>query len=184
MYLKHSVDFSLPSTTGAPQDTAAILRRREMTSSARGTLSPRATNAHSALGIPYERVVVLEHSNDATIAMGAGSIQPDHMGILVLASLPGLPQGWQKYGSAEHKRPHTILALHGEKDRHLAVPFARALIEKVFGEDVLVPLPQNWQVLTDEDHVLHLDSSWAVVRATILRELGFLSCEKPQPVGD
>jgi dipeptidyl aminopeptidase/acylaminoacyl peptidase len=179
MYLKHGVDFIGVNYRGSSGYGSEFEKSGTDEQRARDVVAA-CEYAHSALGIPYERVVVLGHSNGATIAMGAGLIQPDHTGILVLASLPGLPQGWQRYGSVEHKRPQVVLALHGEKDRSLPPPLARALIEKVFGQEVLTPLPKHWQILPDEDHVLHLDSSWAVVHATILRQLGLISCDHPK----
>jgi dipeptidyl aminopeptidase/acylaminoacyl peptidase len=176
MYLKHGVDFIGVNYRGSSGYGSQFEKAGNDEQRARDIIAA-CEYAHSALGMSYERVVVLGHSNGATIAMGAGLIQPDHMGILVLASLPGLPIGWQGYGSSEAKRPQVVLAMHGEKDRHLPPPFARALIEKVFGQDVLAPLPKHWQILPYEDHVLHLDSSWAVVHATILRELGLIACD-------
>lgn len=175
MYLKHGVDFIGVNYRGSSGYGSAFGKAGTDEQRARDILAA-CDYANSVLGIPYERVVVLGHSNGATIGLGAALIDPDRMGILVLASLPGLPRGWQRYTSSEAKRPQVVLAMHGEKDRHLPPPLARALIEKVFGQDVLTPLSKHWQILPDEDHVLHLDNSWAVVHATILRQLGLISC--------
>jgi len=58
-----------------------------------------------------------------------------------------------------------ILALHGGNDRNVPPAVAQRFIEKAFGSDVLAPVDKHWCVLKDEDHVLHLDSSWAVEHA-------------------
>jgi hypothetical protein len=116
------------------------------------------------------------HSDGATLAVGAALIRPDHIGILALASLPTLPKGWQGYGSAANSRPQLMLAWHGGKDRHLAPDRARLLLESAFGAAELTPLSKHLHVIEDEDHVLHLDSTWVLVHATILEQLGLIAC--------
>src|SRR5712664_4995578 len=58
-----------------------------------------------------------------------------------------------------------ILALHGGNDRNVPPAVAQRFIEKAFGSDVLAPVDKHWYVLKDEDHVLHLNNSWAVEHA-------------------
>src|SRR5712664_1807471 len=82
------------------------------------------------------------------------------MGVLVIASLPGPPRGWQTFGSRD-RGGLQILALHGGNDRNVPPAVAQRFIEKAFGSDVLAPVDKHWYVLKDEDHVLHLDSSWS-----------------------
>jgi dipeptidyl aminopeptidase/acylaminoacyl peptidase len=177
MYLKHGVDFIGVNYRGSSGYGSEFEKAGNDEERSRDVVAA-SEYAHSALGIPYDRIVVLGHSNGATLALGAGLIQPDHIGILALASLPGLPLGWQQYGNSEHKRPQAVLALHGGKDRHLPPPIARALIERAFGPDTLTPLTKRWHVVEAEDHVLHLDSSWALVHSIILQQLGLITCSE------
>src|ERR1700687_3517345 len=174
MYLKHGVDFIGVNYRGSSGYGSAFQQAGDDEQRARDVLAA-CEYAHSVLGIPYDRIVVLGHSSGATIAVGTALLQPSHMGVLVIASLPGPPRGWQSFGF--NKRGELqVLALHGENDRLVPPIFAQRFIESAFGPDALAPLDKHWYVLKDEDHVLHLDSSWATVHSVILRQLGLITC--------
>jgi dipeptidyl aminopeptidase/acylaminoacyl peptidase len=178
MYLKHGVDFIGVNYRGSSGYGGAFEKAGTDEQRARDVLAA-CDYANSVLGIPYERVVVLGHSNGATIALAAGLLQPSHMGVLVIGSLPGPPRGWQGFGFKKRGELQ-VLALHGENDRIVPPIVAQRFIEKAFGPDVLDPLDKHWFVLKDEDHVLHLESSWAVVHSMILRQLGLITCGEQQ----
>ncbi len=174
MYLKHGVDFIGVNYRGSSGYGATFEKVGTDEQRAHDVLAA-CDYAHSVLGVPYDRIVVLGHSNGATIALGAGLVQPSHMGILVIASLPGAPRGWQSFGFTK-RGDLQVFALHGENDRIVSPTVAQQFIEKVFGSDALAPPDKHWYVLRGEDHVLHLDSSWAAVHSLILRQLGLVSC--------
>jgi pimeloyl-ACP methyl ester carboxylesterase len=176
MYLKHGVDFIGVNYRGSSGYGKEFEKAGDDEERARDVLAA-CEYAHSALGVPYDRIIVLGHSNGATIALGAGLIQPSHMGLLVIASFPGPPRGWQAFGGRDHGGLQ-VLALHGGNDRIVPPIVAQRFIEKAFGPDVLAPVDKHWYVLKDEDHVLHLDSSWAVVHSLILRQLGLITCDE------
>jgi dipeptidyl aminopeptidase/acylaminoacyl peptidase len=174
MYLKHGVDFIAVNYRGSPGYGTDFEKAGDSEKRSRDVVAA-CEYAHSVLSIPYDRIALFGHSNGATIALGAALLQPLHVGVLVLVSLPGLPQGWHTYAGARG-RPLVVLALHGEKDQILPSALARSLIEKVFGSDVLIPVSEHWQIIPNEDHVLHLESSWAFVHSTVLRQLNPNSC--------
>lgn len=174
MYLKHGVDFVSVNYRGSSGYGAEFRKAGDDEQRARDVLAA-CDYAHVALDVPYARIVVLGHSSGATIALGAGLIQPSHMGVLVIASLPGAPRGWQTFRGAD-RGALQVLGLHGQNDRIVPPIVARQVIEKVFGSDVLAPVDKHWYVLKDEDHVLHLDSSWAALHSMILRQLGLITC--------
>jgi dipeptidyl aminopeptidase/acylaminoacyl peptidase len=176
MYLKHGVDFigvNYRGSSGYGSTFEAAGNDFERS----WDVAAACKYAHSSLAVSYDRVVLLGHSTGAALALGAGLIEGDHIGTLVLVSLPGMPRGWQTYMRSNH-RPLYVLAVHGEKDRLVPPAVAKALIENAFGPGVLIPLSEHWSVLKDEDHVLHLDRSWAVLHSLILRKL-----EMPLPQG-
>jgi dipeptidyl aminopeptidase/acylaminoacyl peptidase len=176
MYLKHGVDFIGVNYRGSSGYGSQFEKAGNDEQRARDVIAA-CDYAHSALGAPYDRIVVLGHSNGATIALAAGLLQPNHMGVLVIASLPGPPYGWQGFGFSK-RWGLQVIGLHGEKDRIVPPTVAQRFIERAFGSDVLAPLDKHWYVLRDEDHVLHLDSSWAIVHSVILRQLGLITCDK------
>ena len=176
MYMKHGVDFIGVNYRGSSGYGSEFEKAGNDEERERDVLAA-CEYAHSALGIPYERIVVLGHSNGATIALGAGLLQPDKMGILVIVSLPGPPRGWQAL-VGRNRGGLRVLALHGGNDRIVPPIVAQRFIEKAFGPDVLAPADKHWYVLKDEDHVLHLDSSWAVVHSVVLGQLGLIACDE------
>lgn len=126
---------------------------------------------HAKLGVPYSRIVVLGHSTGAMLALGAALIRPDRMGLLVLVSLPALPRLGQTL-LAPRRDSLYVLALHGGNDRILAPTVAKELIERTLGPNSLTPNGRHWRVLPGEDHVLHLERSWALVHSVLLRTVG------------
>jgi dipeptidyl aminopeptidase/acylaminoacyl peptidase len=169
MYLKHGMDFMSVNYRGSTGYGTHFEEAGGQKERSQDVLAA-CEYAHSTLGVPYERIALLGHSNGATIALGAALISPRHMGFLFLASLPGLPKDWQTYGNAQGRRPF-VIAFHGEKDTILSPSAAHRLIERVFGPGVLDPT-SNWHVIADEDHVLHLPSSWAYVHSSLLQIVG------------
>jgi dipeptidyl aminopeptidase/acylaminoacyl peptidase len=174
MYLKHGVDFIGVNYRGSSGYGNVFEKAGSDEQRARDVIAA-CDYARSVLGAPYDRIVVLGHSNGATIALAAGLLQPTHMGVLVIASLSGPPRGWQGFGFTRQGGLR-VLAFHGQNDRIVPPILAQQFIEKAFGPDALAPVDEHWYVLKDEDHVLHLDSSWAVVHSMILRQLGLIAC--------
>jgi hypothetical protein len=177
IYLKHGVDFIGVNYRGLPGygNDSANAGDNQYQGQSRDVVAA-CDYARTVLKIPVDRIVLLGHSNGAKIAVGAALMAPQSMGILVLVSLPGLPKDWITYGHPGQQRPGMVLALHGERDQMLSPDRARALIEKALGPDALVPRSKRWQVIPNEDHVLHLDQSWAFVHSTIMGELHLVSC--------
>jgi Tol biopolymer transport system component len=169
-YLKHGVDFMGVNYRGTAGFGIDFQNAGDTLARARDVVAA-CEYAHISLRIPYDRIVVLAHSNGAKIALEAALLAPHRMGMLVLVSLPGVPVDWMKYRDRENARPRVILGIHGEKDAMLSPLRGRALIEKVFGPDALGPTGEHWFVIPDETHVLEQDRSWAFVHATILRQL-------------
>jgi dipeptidyl aminopeptidase/acylaminoacyl peptidase len=176
MYLKHGVDFigvnyRGSSGYGTEFEKAGNDRDRSL------DIAAACEYAHSILGITYERIVLLGHSDGATLAVGAGLLEPRRIGTLAIVSLPALPRAWQTYKSADYRQMQ-LLDFHGSNDRLVSPAIGLGLIQEAFGRDILSPLNKHWFVLAGEDHVLHLDNSWAIVHSMILRRLGLIFCEE------
>lgn len=175
IYLKHGVDFIGVNYRGTPGYGNAFEGAEDSQGRSRDVLAA-CDYARTALNIPVDRIVLLGHSDGAKIALGAALIAPRSVGILALVSLPGLPKDWTTYGHPGQEPPHIVLALHGEKDQLLSPERARTLIEKALGLGALSPNSERWRVIPNEDHVLHLDQSWAFVHSTVMHELHLVSC--------
>jgi dipeptidyl aminopeptidase/acylaminoacyl peptidase len=173
MYLKHGVDFIGVNYRGSSGYGAAFEAAGNSEQRSRDLIAA-CDYAHSSLGVPYDRIVLLGNSNGSNLALGAALIQPDHIGILALPALAGMPERWRTYTGGK-RGSMQVFAFHGENDRHLPARIAKQMIEAALGEDALSPTSEHWRILKDDDHFLHLDRSWAIVHSMILRRLGLMA---------
>lgn len=124
-----------------------------------------------ALQVPRRRVVVYGVSTGATVALEAALRDPYAFGVLCVVGLGGsMPKGSPL---DKHQPSLRVLGFHGANDR-IPSGYAKDILLDSLGDQSLSPPYGFWHVFPGEAHAfLKAD---AIVHATILAELGVLSC--------